>query len=174
MDPQNEEPFCKELRLTMQIFDWVTDPQSSKYVLQKWVLAASKNADNHKRTATRLRTMNICLQTFITSCTALSMLSSAISSSVGEKSGSLFLHLSYLVISLNTLATIAAAIASLQDPAGRRREHLIAENVWDNLGRDIAVYIHNEDTGDQVDVSKIITMQDFQRRIDNAETLSPP
>lgn len=161
------------IRSTMDIFNWETDRSTHKYALQSWVHAASINADYHQTKAKYLRYLHITLQTIVIVCTTTSMVVSAVMASVQDTT-SLEFDLSYFVVLANALSTIAAGYASLQDPAGRRREHLIAENVWDNLGRDIAVYIHNGDVGEESDFTKLLTVQDFQRRIDNATTISPP
>lgn len=160
------------IRSTMDIFNWETDRSTHKYALQSWVHAASINADYHQTKAKYLRYLHITLQTIVIVCTTTSMVVSAVMASVQDTT-SLEFDLSYFVVLANALSTIAAGYASLQDPAGRRREHLIAENVWDNLGRDIAVYIHNGDVGEESDFTKLLTVQDFQRRIDNATTISP-
>lgn len=160
------------VRMTMDIVEPVSDRGCKNYVLQQWIQTASVRADYHCDKAYSLRRTHIVLSTLVLVTTAMSTVVSAIVPSIST-SVIWGVELSYLVAALNALTAVSSGYQGLQDPAGRRREHLIAENIWDNLGRDISVCLRNDTVEDSPeDFDKAV--REFQRRVDNAETISPP
>lgn len=160
------------IRITMNILPEEYDKSSRGYVLQQWIKAASAAAEYHCKKAGVLRGQNISLSASIIFLSSVSIVLATLVPRV-DGGGTKAMILTYVVASVNAMVALFSGMISLLDPAGRRREHLIAENIWDTLGRDIAVCLRNEIADDDPS-DYIIKVNEFQRRVDNATTLSPP
>ena len=143
--------------------------------LHKWVHFCSQRADDHQQKAKVLRAVNL-------GTSALSIVASsatAVLVTVGNEFATCGGAYGYVTSAVGAVSVVASAINALLDPSSRRKMHLLAENEFGVLGREMAVILATEEPHDHNigsisnDFWKDLLLQ-YQRRLDTLITWAPP
>lgn len=140
--------------------------------LAKWVEACADRSVKHSEKARSLRGVHFVLMFFSLLLSAISSVLSGVST---DKQGVSNLSLTIGALTCSALASVFVGLNGLLDPSARRSAHLLSENQYIVLGRDIAVYLAGigSDAVRARDLDITSALKDYQRRLDNIDSVAP-
>lgn len=141
------------------------------YAVAQWVRECSAQANRHGQKAKRLKFQSVVLSFLALLGSSCSAVSSGISAEYQNDKLWLFMALCFAALS-----TVCTGLGTILNPASRRAQHLSSETMYNHLGRDMSVFLTTTDPSKLSDrqVTWDAALHEFQRRMDNVDSLAPP
>lgn len=138
--------------------------------LARWSCFCAEQGMSHARKAARLKAQHYGLSALILVLASAATIVSGLGGSFDE-AGDLY----FTTLALSATVTMLTGFSAVVDSAARRKDHLNSEFQYNVLGRDIAAHIVMYPPGaGRHSVSGRDVVSEFQRRLDNVESLAPP
>lgn len=149
------------------------DDRREARAMCQWVNDCGAKSISHGRKAARLRRVHIILTTAGLISSAISSTLSGISTNITDEIH--LLEITLCALALSAVAAVVVGFNGLMDPSARRNAHLLSENNYLILGRDIAVYLAGiaADCPRSGELDVTNALRDYQRRLDNLDSVAP-